>query len=722
MVIEPYGDGLKAYMSPAYHAMYDSNWTLFQGMHYPYGDHLVMSDPMPILANGLKVFHRSGGDLIEDTIHWTHIVMLLSILFSALFLYLILERLRLPVWLAVVAALALSFMAPMVARMGFHFGLAQPAALPMVFYLLMRFQESPRWAYSALLSFVILFFSLFHFHYFGLFALGISLYYFVDFLIVGQGRHLLRILPHYALQVLFPFALLNLWLGSGPDVSDRASQPWGFLFYRARLEGLFSSADQRHWQWVDRWVSRLPELDIEAQNYIGLFAGLGLFLLLAIQLRAGFRRPLLPDAVPHRAFLVRLFPASLLLLLFALGLPFALPGFEQLLRFTGPLQQFRALGRFSWMFYFAANIFVLAWAGYLLRRTKWALGLIAALLCVESYQYITARDLALDPVPGLQATESLAQKALIDPSDYQAITTVPFFHLGSESFWWEPTGLQQEAMVLALRTGLPMCNAMLSRTSRSQTIKQLQLMSEPYRLPVLLEDLPDQRPLLLLYDKRAAAGQSPKWDHFRNAMDTMGIELLYTTNDFNLYELPLDFFEKNLKKREQEMTTLSDTLAEPDPSRFVRRSFDELKSGKTYQGAGAFQSSAHKAGVLYDGPLPPAGLEGRYTLSFWAFVDEDLRSRSEFHVRVYRPQTGETTFETREGIHRWATVFDPKGWALVEYNLQAAAGTHLHVSVQNKMLGKAPLYFDEWLLRPADYAVKSSGAHFFSYNNRFYKK
>ncbi|MFZ4558883.1 MAG: hypothetical protein ACOYOD_01700 [Saprospiraceae bacterium] len=722
MVIEPYGDGLKAYMSPAYHALYDSTWTLFQGMHYPYGDHLVMSDPMPIVANGLKLFHSPGSDLIDETIRWTHLSMLLSILVSALFLYLILERLQLPVWLACTAALALSFMAPMVARMGFHFGLAQPAALPMAFYFLMRFQESPRWGYSALLAFTILFFSLFHFHYFGLFVLGISLYYFIDFMLIRRGRHWARMLPHYALQVLVPFVLLNTWLGSGPEVSDRASQPWGFSFYRARLEGLFTSAEQRQWQWVDRWVSPLPDLDIEAQNYIGLFAGFGLFLLLAIQLRAGFRRPLLPDAVPQRAFLVRLLPASLLLLLFALGLPFALPGVEPLLRFTGPLQQFRALGRFSWMFYFAANLFVLAWASHLLRREKWALGAIAALLCVESYQYIMARNLALDPIPSLQANASLAQQALIDPGDYQAITTVPFFHLGSESFWWEPTHLQQEAMVLALRTGLPLCNAMLSRTSRSQTIKQLQLMSEPYRPPVLLKDLPDQRPLLLLYDKRGAAAQSPKWDHFRSALDTMGIELLFTTNDFNLYKLPLSFFEKNLGKREQEMATLTDTLAEPDPLRFVRRSFDELKSGKKYQGAGALQSSAHKVKTLYDGPVPLAGPEGRYAMSFWAFVDEDLRSRSEVHVRVYHPQTGETAFEIREGVHRWSTVFDPKGWALVEYELQAAAGMYLHVSVQNKMLGRAPLYFDEWLLRPANYAVKSSGGHFFSYNNRFYKK
>ncbi len=722
MVIEPYGDGLKAYMSPAYHARYDSTWTLFQGMHYPYGDHLVMSDPMPIIANGLKVFHRPGSDWIDETIQWTHLAMLWSILFSALFLYLILERLQLPVWLACTAALALSFMAPMVARMGFHFGLAQPAALPVVFYFLMRFQESPRWIYSALIAFAILFFSLFHFHYFGLFVLGISLYYFVDFLIVREWRHLIRLFPHYALQVLLPFILLSAWLGSGPDVSDRASQPWGFLFYRARLEGLFASADQWHWRWADRWVSRLPALDVEAQNYVGMFAGLGLLLLLAIQLRSGFRRPLLPDAVPQRAFLVRLFPASLLLLLFALGLPFILPGFEYLLRFTGPLQQFRALGRFSWMFYFAVNLFLLAWAGYLLRQTRWALGLIAGLLCMESYQYIMARDLALDPVPGLQAAESLAQRALIDPGDYQAITTVPFFHLGSESFWWEPTGLQQEAMVLALRTGLPMCNAMLSRTSRSQAIKQLQLMSEPYRPPILLKDLPDQRPLLLLYDKRAAAAQSPKWDHFRNALDTLGMELLYTTNDFNLYKLPLDFFGKNLKKREKDMAALADTLTEPDPLRFVRQNFDDRKSGRTYQGSGAFQSTAREEGVLYDGPLPPVESEGPYTLSFWAFVDDDLRSRSEFRVRVYHPETGETSFETREGVHRWTTVFDPNGWALVEYNLQAAPGMRLQVSVQNKMLGKAPLYFDEWLLRPAQYTVQSSDAHFFSCNNRFYKK
>lgn len=730
MVIEAYGDGFKAYMSPAWHALYDTSWSHFEGMHYPYGDHLVMSDPQPLVANAIKAVGPPGEARIQTVINWTHLAMLGSILLSALFLYLLFERLQLPIWFAVGASVALSFLAPMVARMGFHFGLAQPAALSVVLYLVLRFQERPAWKWSLFIAAAVIFFSLFHFHYFGLLVLGLSLYFLVDALLGATRQSVWTLLAHYAVQVLVPFVLLYSWINVGISVADRASQPWGFLYYRARLEGLFTSLDQPHWRWFSKWVSPLPPLDVEAVNYIGLVAGVFTVLVVFIQLRSGFRKAIFPLEMPGRAFLLRLFLSAVLLLFFALGLPFIISPLHELLRYLGPLQQFRALGRFSWYFFYAANISGLAWFAYLWRSKPWLLCLPLGILGLEAWFFIQSRDVGLDSVPGLAAEESVMQRAIQQPSDYQAIFTIPFFHLGSESFWLEPYGaLQQEAMVLALRSGLPLQNAMLSRTSLGQTLRQLQMVSEPYREPAIRADFPNERPLLLLYDREEAARQAPRWSHFTHNLDTFGMELVFVQGTVNYYNVPLDYFSKNLQHRREQVVMEIEGASlipngkykvSPRLAPFVVHSFDEESSRHPYQGRGGFEGEGKKENLLYTWQIPEQSAGVAHTISYWFFVQADLQSRGTCVLRERNPN-GTVAQEQSAELHRHWTVFDTNGWVLLEFPFRPQqAGNQLEIVLKNDLIGRRPIFADELLIRPADMSVFASNSRWLWKNNRFY--
>ena len=49
--IEPWGDGYKAYHAIFYHVEHDSTYSHFEGMNYPYGEHVVPGACQPLLSN-----------------------------------------------------------------------------------------------------------------------------------------------------------------------------------------------------------------------------------------------------------------------------------------------------------------------------------------------------------------------------------------------------------------------------------------------------------------------------------------------------------------------------------------------------------------------------------------------------------------------------------------------------------------------------------------------
>ena len=730
-VIEPYGDGFKAYMSTAYHALYDSSFTHFKGMNYPYGDHLVFSDPQPLLANVLQLFQGSGPGLLQSTITWTHLLMLLSILVCACLLYVLFHRMGLPVWYAALAAPSLTFLSPMLARMGFHYGLAQPAAIPAVLLLLLLHQERPRWSVSAGIGGTVLLFSLFHFQYFGILALGISAYFFVDFLYAPWKNRWWQMMLHYGLQVLLPFLLLSAWLGSGPEVNDRASRPFGFLAYRSRLSGTFTSTDQPHLKPILEWWGKNGGLDIEAINYIGLVAALGLGFILVKMLKGSMKAPLWERAGSStpEAYLRRIFWAGLMLYVFSTGFPFTISDWERFTGYLGPLRQFRALGRFSWFFFFTINIVVLTWIGMAYSRKKGILALCLLILSTEAFFFLRARDLGLDDVVGLQPEGNLLQQIGIDPRDYQAILPIPYFHIGSDNFWEEPEGfVQQNAMVLSLQSGLPLCGVMMSRTSVGQTFRQLQLVSEPYRYPAILEDYPNQKPLLMLIDEERFRRAAPRWDHFLSA--ATGVRFLKDLGRLKIYAVPLSFFRANADRQREIVETeartlplfpdgnllLSDSTAKP-----LIRTWDEQTSDFAYQGRGGFSGPINQKNVVFDASIPQQLAGGRYLLSIWMYLNDDMRGTSTCTLREYDPLSGKDLFTQSFAVGQNTIVFDSNGWGLLEFPLEArSAVSRVQISFQNTE-AKGELFLDELLIRPEGVGVYRRTSKGWSKNNRFYE-
>lgn len=710
-VIEPYGDGFKAYTVIWYHAKYDSTYTHFEGMNYPYGDHVVPGATQPIVSNTIKFVSRNLVDIADYTVAIINFSMLLGILLCSFFLYLIFRLLELPVWYSIPAAIGITFLSPQIHRMVAHYGLAHLETLPLLIYLLMRFEKRPHLGASLLIGIFLTFYSLIHFYYLALLGSLISCYFLFSFLYRLRWNKLPRYALHYSLQVVVPAGGLFWWINSTDIIPDRDQFPWGFFHYRAFLEGVFTSLSQPYFRWINDHIIKFRWLDYESLSYIGLVAAFVFLFLVVRWVRQRFQ--VLPVAIKgnYKVFLNKMFFSALVILLFALGLPFIIPGLEGLLDFAGPIRQFRSIGRFAWIFYFVMNIIAFTWIYQQAEKNHtWRpliIGVPLLVLAFEAYFFNKSFSLALDEVRELQPGEQFTNLQ-IDYDDYQAIHTVPYYNIGSGNFWWEPEGfILQKSLTLSVQTGLPVTSAMLTRSSLSHTLNLLQLATPPYRPPRILHDFPDHRPLLLAWDKREFEKERERYEHFLS-----GTELLYEGERLVLYKLPLSSFEERIERRRSDILREAKAdsilhrqgnfLSTDSLRNFVFRSMDSLASGQPYRGEGGFSGPGRELNILYEGPLPRMAADSQYYCSVWIDLGEPLRARTDLELVEYMPDDGRWLQHQRQAARRLVQVMDTGGWTLIRlpFKRQEAA-SHFRVTVQNPDMSRdESLFLDELLLCP----------------------
>lgn len=728
--IEPWGDGYKTYHAYLYHVLHDSTYHHFEGMNYPYGEHAIPGDTEPTLSNGVKWLSGMGLPLKSQALGILNFSMLVSLLLCSLFLYLIFKQLKLPFWYAIGAALALTFLAPQLHRMGAHYGLARPEVIPMIFYGLLRMEVTKSYWYSIGIGLVTLFYSGIHFYFFALIAFTITAYLFFRLLILGNWKAWPTYLMHYLFQIGGPLLFFYFWMMHADPVTDRTAAPWGFFYYRAFPAGLLTSPFEPHWQWLsEKWL-HLRALDLEARSYLGLVAVAGLPAMLIWWLwnkfKAGKETLLSAEKAHHRFLLFQLL-SGLAILVFAFGVPFIIPGLESLVDWTGPIRQFRSIGRFAWVIYYAANIAVISWLYHRLHHYAYLLLLPLAILFFEAYHYNEKIDLRLDHIEEYEPGRRFTDIPGLGLEQYQAILPIPYFNLGSDQFWWDVSGfIGQKTMTMSVQTGLPLTAAMLTRTSRRQTLNQLQLVTEPYRQPELLNDLPGDAPFLMAWDTIRSKDHHGRFDHLRE-----GARLIYRDRELELFSLPIASFQDRIDSRERAIRSqlaLADSVLFPSGdfwqtdslSTIVYESFDAMEREKTYLGTGAFSAPMAERNVVFDGLLPSTD-SSEYLLSIWMFIDRDLYTRTEVRVEEYDPETGAVIHTFGDAARKLVQVFDRNGWALLEFPFKPKrSDTRIRWTFQNERLGTQPLFLDELLIRPDFLDTYRKGRNWVWKNNRHF--
>ncbi|HET6992665.1 MAG TPA: hypothetical protein VFJ43_15125, partial [Bacteroidia bacterium] len=537
------------------------------------------------------------------------------------------------------------------------------------------------------------------------------------------------VLRHTSIQFVLPVAILETLIRFSDHVTDRTAAPWGYLIFHSNMAGVFFPQDKPYADFVSKFWDHAP-VEFEGQAYVGLAAIAGLLAIIGIQLYrlARGRFKLIFSLTDHKVLNI-FFWTSILLLFISFGEPFV-DGHENWLFHIGPLRQFRAIGRFNWVFFYVVNVIVVYRLFKVSQRNKFVLAatlfLIPAILLFDMYYNIKGKQ---DNLNNRIAELSDVQNQIpedrwlqnFNPASYQAILPLPFFQSGSENIarLSADQEIVKQSYIVSLKTGLPVFGGVSARASLSQTAKSISLVLNPTSPAAVLNDIHDQRPFLVLVREGTLDENEERILHLSKPLANSVNYKLYSISPSTLKNIP--------EQRYESIRTQFDTLKKYPIGPFfsadseaavIYNSFDDL-NGKPYLGKA---SLAWKLTDLCEMFNSIVNVPGNYNCSFWMnHVNEDLYPRLTIEA-FSEDETGKVKpYYLLTDALKQIKAFDGN-WGLVEFPLDVpAAGMRVHVRVWNKDMPKGTQFeFDEFVLRPQQTTIYRSFGDTIQMNNCFY--
>lgn len=761
-VVMAWGDGLKSYTNTIYHIRHDSTYSFFEGMNYPYREHIMAATELPGLAIALRFIHKNIFELSDaQVVDIIHMLLMGSLLLCALFLWLIFKKLGLPYWFAIPVAIGLTFLSPQTMRLNGHFGLSIAFVIPMILYLLLRHEEQKHWKWSLAIAFALFIAAQFHFYFFGILAALVLSYLGGSYLIQLNANAIptphnpeysglwqaqrnsffttsTKYFTHFAIMIGLPLLFYYFWMVAGDPVTDRSPKPSGFLLYKATLESIFTDIKLPVFQWINEHLFDIKRAQFEGRAYVGVIGGvvfLGFLLRWVWRILGGFVKKRIWPALPpdplkgelhparvlegsdspfrtRNSFLSTTLLSGILIGLFSIGFPFVLPKLEFLLDYSGPIRQFRSIGRFAWVFYFAINIFAFTALYYWVSNFKngnlktVSFLLIISLLSYDAFEFTYSKEFKLYDGFHFKKGAEYTTIEEIDFTRYQAILPIPYFNIGSNNFAKNEDGFSAHtSFIMGAQTGLPNIAAMLTRTSRSQTFKQWQLLGKPYQEPVIFQDYPSKKPILMIWWKKLKRDETARYEHLKQ-----GARFLYEEKHMELYEIPLEAFEDrisdNMKAIDGALESDSlyphnDFLSTDSLKNFVFQGFEKQKGNKPFSGIGNFEGLTTADNILFDQSIPNLQAGKPYEISLWADFGTDRFGLSLAGVlQEYSPE-GKLLQEKKWYLGRTLLTCDETNWGLSSYIFKPkAVDSRFNISVNWNLSDSEAFFVDDLLIRP----------------------
>ncbi|MCB0761619.1 MAG: hypothetical protein KDC12_08860 [Flavobacteriales bacterium] len=543
-----HGDGVKNYFSVvSYVSRQDWSWNL-EGMNAPFGESIFYTDGQPFLAWILKglVGIAPGTELYLVGILNT--LMLLSMLAGPLLSYRILRNLGTSTVLSVTTAMGIMMMQPQLFRLEGHYALSYCWAIPLVIWLMLQMFRSEirpwKWALVAGLVNMILF--LLH-AYLGAVAVAFQLVFWL--LSVRQtannGTGRIRKAGVWGLSsVLVPLIAFPTIIALADQHSNRPNDPYGYFEYYADFDTVLLPHHAPLRTLVDLFLPEFTQT-WEGWCYLGMGLMLGAGILLFWAWKSGIRQ--IPGRLKRASgdeYVMRnMMIAAVVLLFVSFALPFRW-GMQSALDYFPWLKQFRAIGRFSWPFFYAFALCIPWLLSTFIEQSrhkaKWVTALpyvIFAMMIVEGYaphrqvsEHITRATNAFDPHQMSETWKEVCSD--IDPSRYAATFSIPYFYIGTEDLFDKKATdkTYYTAMILSYQLKLPLMNAYLTRTSIDEAGSMWKMMYSG----IVDESIQGmlQKPLLVL--------RTPGELDSNEALFLSRCTSIYTSTELELYEFWLD--------------------------------------------------------------------------------------------------------------------------------------------------------------------------------------
>lgn len=498
------GDGLKNYFAVTYYLQHN-NGLHFTGMNYPFGEHLSFADGQPGLALPYKWISYLFPSLKMYGIGLTNAAIFLGIIITPFFLYKILKRFAVADVLAFPASLLICFLSPQFFRIEAHYGLSYPFFFCAAWYLFLIAEEKRSLRSTAIVTAFVTWIGLLHFYLAVIVVLFFAVYNLPAFIFnrktTSFKQQLLQWVP-----VILPIVLLQLFMLLTDSVADRPNKPWGFFYatsdwtsvFLPHIVDLFGDPAK---PLFDRYWEGFAYIGVAANSFCVAF------ILHHIVRFVTPGKKVSLFTTQQYLFLL----AAILLLLFSMSIPFKW-GLESLLDRLPMLRQFRAPGRFAWPFYYVAGVLTVVYFSQLLKASSKPIfkktgtivivliGLVWTAECVyrmKERNALAQRAVGYHLIIAEQNISDLLKKSGHYADEFQAIVTLPYFHVGSEKFSMSNGLSEIHAMKASLQTGLPSMNVMMSRTSMEQSKLSMQFFSDSLVEKKIISQL-NKKPLLLL--------------------------------------------------------------------------------------------------------------------------------------------------------------------------------------------------------------------------------
>ncbi|MEI7595980.1 MAG: hypothetical protein WCK02_09550 [Bacteroidota bacterium] len=752
------GDGFQSYFNTIYHIKYDHSFSYSFSQNYPYGDQVLFTNNQVPLSTFLKLINDNIYPIsFLQIIGIVNLAMIFSVVISAAFIYLIFAKLNVNIVVSAIAAVAIAYLSPMIWRFPGHFSLSYHFVIPITIYLILLFDENKnKW-----ISWIIALFSFtmacFHMYNFVFISLIVACYFIWETICDYSKTKLTKRLLHLSVQVLVPYIVLLTWIYFTDDAINRTNNPWGFFVCKSGISGVFFPDNDFINSTIKNTFS-MPNVEWEGWSYIGHFATFMYFIIFGIFSIIPFFGSIsiisilvlaiiclgLFKLINKKWYTIHLTDNNIVnfllftafvSLIISFAWPFVLD--KDMLKYMGPLKQFRGIGRFSWIFFYIINIIGFYCISTKLKNKILRNAILITALTVVSYDsYKNIKSISsflenesAELLDDNNISENNSWLKNIKPSDYQAIMPLPYFHIGSESFGVAPKdNIDYYAYIASIKTGLPVNASISSRTSINQSYNCWQLAIEPYRFPEVINSYHSKKPLLLMVLKNSTLSKSEN-----NLISKSS--LLCSTSIINFYNLPYielsklaeNLYNESLKIYSNTRLFAKEKFEVLDSSdNIVFNDFEQIKSNVSYQGKGALSGDVSKYIQVcnYIINKNSTNSKANYVVSFWVnSILKDLIPRTQVIIDLSNSDSTKNISTQYTDIARNINTID-KEWGLFEYTINdVEPNSKLKIVVQNQDIKpKNYIYIDNLLIRKESNNVYQKNKNSLFYNNMIYIK
>jgi hypothetical protein len=594
-----------------------------------------------------------------------------------------------------------------------HYGLGYVFFFPAIIYMMFKMtdEQSRPLKYVVALMTLLLFFGLNNGHIslagcLQVFAFG-SLWWLTHL----KQKGIRKFLPLFASVISF-FLLFSIIHGLD-FVKDREALPWGFLVFYSQFESIFLPATGILHDFINK-LTPIITVNSEGEAYVGI---IGFFILayttwrlLTFVWKKKFTRLLFPFRNQHVNVLLL---ASLPILFYAMAYPFRW-GMESLLDTIPFLKQFRAPGRFSWIFFYAFSIYVVYTINLLYRRLHQRKKIVAyfMLLAISvlytldiyslttfNFRYLEGRNYPMNPFLKNKEKQHFLNNLQIDTTHYQAIFGIPICNAWNSKFGREvdPSDLLKQMANVSFRTGIPWMNAKLSRISTSQVVLSAQLVSNKLIVKELLNIIPKDKHILLMYQKDYHLQESESFliEHASRIGEDERF-VYYNFNPSTYLYAHRDSLRRNFDVLMQQQEETTNQL------RKTGLLIEQYNASAT---DGVFTDPKNDK-IVFKGNFPGAGINQLMEFSIWNKLDAATDGSPWVEMKVVDKQGNQVEdkcywvahaedyqhgflrmsipFEIKDTSHRFIFILKPGNGHLFERMLIRPAGVYVFDTMNNK--------------------------------------